>query len=225
MDTEIVAVSQYRPSDEEPTILANFLTFKSSLEDAQTALQSLHDSRPPGAVEEIYLRTTNLTEQYVMQDMANPPNHRYCSDNAYVRNDADVPSVLDTAFTTLPTRKSCSLYFAMSPTSRRELPDMALSMQSDHYFAVYTVWEDAADDERCCGWVRDVLAGVERQSVGSYLGDADFQTRRTKFWSEEKGARLMEVRRKWDPKGRVCGYLDVGDRGGVEGLKNVFEWE
>jgi hypothetical protein len=41
----------------------------------------------------------------------------------------------------------------------------------------------------------------------------------------EQGRRLMEVRRKWDPEGRVCGYLDEGDRSGVEGLENVHEWQ
>lgn len=102
---------------------------------------------------------------------------------------------------------------------------MALSMHTDHYFALYTIWEDEGDDEGMVGWVRDVMAGVERHAEGSYLGDADFQTRRTRFWRDDNARRLMEIRRRWDPQGRICGYLDEGDKSGVEGLKNEFEWK
>ncbi|KAJ9132172.1 FAD binding domain protein [Pleurostoma richardsiae] len=229
-DTEIVAVAQYLPDDDSPTILANFLTFKPSQTAGLEALSPIHASRPPGAQLEVFCAATSLAEQYTMQTKANPLDHRYSSDNAYVADDStrevDVPGVLEAAFTSLPTRQSSALYFAMSPGSRRQtMPDMALSMQSDHYFAVYAVWADEKDDERCEGWVADAMKGVERHAVGSYLGDADFQRRRTRFWSEEAGRRLREVRRRWDPEGRICGYLDVGDRSGVDGLRNEFEWE
>ena len=102
---------------------------------------------------------------------------------------------------------------------------MALSMQSDHYMAIYTVWEKESDDERCRAWVQGVMKEVEKESVGAYLGDSDFQVRKTRFWGSEQGERLMGIRRKWDPEGRVCGFLDVGDKSGVDGLENVHEWE
>jgi hypothetical protein len=101
---------------------------------------------------------------------------------------------------------------------------MALSMQSDHYFALYTVWEDQRDDERCTSWVKDVMAGVEQHSVGAYLGDSDFQVRRTKFWEDAQAEKLMGLRRKWDPRGTVCGFLDQGDKSGLDGLENKHEW-
>ena len=60
---------------------------------------------------------------------------------------------------------------------------------------------------------------MERRSLGRSLsGDSDFQHRRPKFWSEGAGRRLMEVRREWDPDGRICDYLDVDDN-----LKTEFE--
>ncbi|CAI4212674.1 unnamed protein product [Parascedosporium putredinis] len=195
-DMEIVCVSKCNQDTGAIEIVAGFTVFKQTKEEAEAALRPIHDGRP-----------------------ADP-----AVDNAYVANDEDVPSVLEAAFTTLPSKKAFALYFSMNPTSRRPLPDMALSMQSDHYFALYTVWEDAADDERCTAWVYDVMRDVERRSVGSYLGDADFRHRRTKYWSDAHGKKLMDVRRKWDPRGTVCGYLDVGDQSGVEGLKNEFEW-
>lgn len=169
---------------------------------------------------------SSLKIEYEGQIKANPEGWRYCSDNAYIKNDANVAEVLRKAFTTLPEgTKTCALWFAMNPCSRRKLPDMALSLQSDHYFALYTVWQDQKDDQRCTSWVKDILAGVEQHSVGSYLGDADFQVRKTRFWEDPRAKRLMELRRKWDPQGTVCGFLDQGDQSGVDGLENKHEWQ
>ncbi|KAK6207098.1 hypothetical protein LQW54_007527 [Pestalotiopsis sp. IQ-011] len=223
---EIVSVATHPPDSDEIHIVAGITAFKKDQAEAEAALRPLHESRPSNAIlVDQFCQPTNLAEHYKRQAAANPDKHRYCSENAYVENDADVPAVLESAFTTLPSRKSFALYFAMNPTSRRPLPDMALSMHSDHYFALYTLWEDEKDDERCTSWVHDNMRSIEQKAVGSYLGDADFQHRRTKYWSDENGKKLMEIRRKWDPLGRICGYLDLGDKSGVEGLKNVFEWK
>ncbi len=228
----MVAVALYPPPDRsELCVLANFTTFKASRDEAQAALQPLHDSRPRGAAAEVFCQDTSLTQEYGAQATANPQGHRYCSDNAYVGNDEDVAAVLEAAFTTLPTRKSTALYFSMSPTSRRARyrdnagdGGMALSMQSDHYFALYAVWDDAGEDEACAAWVHDAMGRVERHAVGSYLGDADFQRRRTRFWADDNARRLMAaVRRRWDPDGTICGFLDEGDQSGAAGLRNEFE--
>lgn len=224
-DTEIAFVASYPPDSTDIVHTVLLVTFKNDAAEALKALQPAQDSHPPGTVHAWFNRETNLEDQYKDQGAANPTGHRYRVDNAYIRNDADVAAVLEPAFTTLPTRKAFSLWYSMAPGSRRPLPDaMALSMQTDHYFATYAVYEDAADDERVGAWVRAVMAGVERHSEGAYLGDADFQVRRSRFWGEEQGARLMRLRRKWDPEGRVCGFLDEGDRSGREGLANVHEW-
>ncbi len=229
-DTEMVALSLYPPGQEDMCILANFTTFKDTREEGEWALQPLHDSRPPNARVEIFCQSTSLAQEYCAQDEANPQGHRYCSDNAYIHNGEDVVAVLEQAFTTLPNRKTTALYFAMDPTSRRAHyrdnagdKGMALSMQSDHYFALYAVWEDQADDTACAGWVHSIMRDVERYAAGSYLGDADFQHRRPRFWADENAQRLMEIRRRWDPEVRICGYLDDGDRSGVDGLTSEAE--
>lgn len=217
-------MAQYPDGRDEICLFILLVTMKHTPEEAETALRPAHASHPPGTLEEWFCKEDSLANQYINQAKANPEGHRYCAENAYIENDADVATVLQEAFTTLPHRKAFSLWYAMNPCSRRALPDMALSMQSDHYFALYTVWDDAGDDERCQAWVRNVMSRVERRSVGSYLGDSDFQVRQTRFWAEVNGQRLMDVRRKWDPTGRICGYLDEGDLSGVDGLANVHTW-
>ena len=128
------------------------------------------------------------------------------------------------AFTTIPHPGSFILWFSMTPGCRRsDFPDMALSMQSDHYFAVYTIWESAEDDAKCRGWVKDIMRDVAPSGVGAYLGDSDFEQRQTRFWGDEQAKKLMILRRKFDPRGVVCGFLDDGDQSGVSGLENR-EW-
>lgn len=198
---------------------------KDTPEEAEKALRPAQDTRPAGTVQEWFCQEDSLEQQYDKQDGANPSKHRYCAENAYIENDADVPAVLEEAFTTLPHKKAFALWYAMNPCSRRKLPDMALSMQSDHYFALYTVWETESDDARCQAWVKNIMKKVERKSVGAYLGDSDFQVRRTKFWADDNAKRLMSIRQKWDPQGRICGYLDQNDQSGTKGLRNIHEWK
>lgn len=198
---------------------------KNDEEETRAALQPAHDSAPPGHVISWFCKETSLPDQYDDQHAANPNGHRYAVDNGYVDNGADVVSVLEKAFTTLPSEKSFTLWYAMNPASRFTVPDgrlkdMALSMQSDHYFATYCVWENEDGDSACQGWVRDIFAQVEPHLIGSYLGDADFQVRNTKFWEDEQGKKLMGIRRTWDPKGVVAGYLDQDDQSGAQGLPN-----
>lgn len=224
-DTEIAMVSHYPEGENEIKLFVLFVTMKDQPEEAESALRSAQETRPTGTSSEWFCEEDSLENQYDKQANANPERHRYCTDNAYIQNDADVAAVLEEAFTTLPHRKAFTLWYAMNPCSRRKLPEMALSMQSDHYFALYTVWEEEADDVRCRGWVKDVMEKVERHSVGAYLGDSDFQVRRTKFWADDNARRLMEIRRSRDPHGRICGYLDQGDTSGVNGLENSHEWK
>ncbi|KAJ4205907.1 hypothetical protein NW759_014384 [Fusarium solani] len=224
--TEIVAVGNHIQGREGEHITILFVTFKNSEEEARAALQPAQDSAPPGHVISWYCKPTSLAEQYDDQHAANPDGHRYAVDNCYVQNDADIVSVLKESFTSLPTKKSFSLWYSMAPGSRRSvedgtMEDMALSMQTDHYFATYVIWEDESEDPKCQSWVAKIMDQVKSKSDGAYLGDSDFQKRLTRFWGQDQGKRLMDIRKKWDSRGVIAGYLDEGDKSGVDGLQNV----
>ncbi|KAL6412020.1 uncharacterized protein AUP68_04400 [Ilyonectria robusta] len=224
-DTEIVAVGNHIPGRTGGHTTILFVTLKNSEEEARAALQPAEDSAPPGHVITWFMKETSLLKEYDDQHAANPNGHRYAVDNGYIKNDVDVISVMEKAFTTLPSEKSFALWYAMGPGSRRSaaagtMPDMALSMQSDHYFATYSIWEHEAHDRLCQSWVKSIFAEAHEHLEGAYLGDADFQVRGAKFWGDEQGKKLMEIRRTRDPRGVVAGYLDEGDKSGVQGLSN-----
>jgi FAD/FMN-containing dehydrogenase len=142
------------------------------------------------------------------QIRANPEGHRYVVDNAYLSGDPDclIPA-LTPAFTDLPTAKAFSIWFDLAHLPGREQPDMAVSLQSDIYFATYVVASDESDDATCRAWVDDTMRRVEPYSPGCYLGDSDFTVRRAPFMSGEAWRRLQAIRADRDPSGLFPGYL------------------
>ena len=141
------------------------------------------------------------------QVRANPEGHRYVADNAYLTGPADalIP-VLAPAFTRLPTAKSFSLWFDLAHLPARPLPDMALSVQGDLYFATYVVCESPAQDAPCRDWVAGTMDRLQPFSAGCYLGDSDLAVRPDRFMSAAAWDRFRQVRAARDPGGLFVGY-------------------
>jgi hypothetical protein len=141
------------------------------------------------------------------QIRANPEGHRYTVDNAYLAGPtgALIPA-LAPAFTDLPTAKSFSLWFDLAHLPARPLPDMALSVQGDLYFATYVVGEDQSHDAACRSWVDDTMRRLQPFSAGCYLGDSDLTVRPGRFMSDEAAGRLRRIRAARDPDRLFAGY-------------------
>jgi FAD/FMN-containing dehydrogenase len=141
------------------------------------------------------------------QVRANPEGHRYTVDNAYLAGatGALIPA-LTPAFTDLPTAKSFSLWFDLAHLPARPLPDMALSVQGDLYFATYVVCEDPSQDALCRSWVDGTMRRLEPFSDGCYLGDSDLTARPARFMSDEATDRLRRIRAARDPVRLLAGY-------------------
>jgi len=141
------------------------------------------------------------------QVRANPEGHRYTVDNAYLAGPADalIPA-LAPAFTGLPTAKSFSLWFDLAHLPARPLPDMALSVQGDLYFATYVVGESPAQDTLCQWWVAQAMDRLRPFSAGCYLGDSDLTVRADRFMSDAAWARFLDIRDARDPARLFAGY-------------------
>jgi FAD/FMN-containing dehydrogenase len=146
------------------------------------------------------------------QIRANPEGHRYFVDNAYLAGEGGtlIPA-LAPAFTDLPTPKAFSLWFDLAGLPARPLPDMALSLPTDIYFATYVVCEDQAQDAACREFVDAIMTRLEPFSPGCYLGDSDLVARPDRFMSEEAWARYQAIRADRDPERRFAGYLTAGE--------------
>ncbi|KKK13638.1 hypothetical protein P175DRAFT_0492612 [Aspergillus ochraceoroseus IBT 24754] len=200
---EISAVATYVPEQETPCLIIKMMAFGDE-EESVKQLQRAENSYPPGSLSHSFCQETTLQNEFDNMEIAFPSNHRYCVDNAFLRNDIDVAALLQTAFTTLPSKKSMVLWNFMMPRSQRELLDMALSIQSNHYCAVYAIWEDESEDGYCRSWVQTIMRGLETHSIGSYVGEYDFQARACNVWGAEQYERLKHIKQKWDPHNRMC---------------------
>jgi hypothetical protein len=142
---------------------------------------------------------------------ANPEGHRYTVDNAYLAGETGslIPAMTP-AFTGLPTAKSFSLWYDLAHLPARRLPDMALSVQGDLYFATYVVAGDQAQDALCRSFTDETMARLAPFDTGCYLGDSDFTVRPDRFLSEAAWNRYRRVRADRDP-GRLFAGYDVPD--------------
>jgi FAD/FMN-containing dehydrogenase len=141
------------------------------------------------------------------QIRANPEGHRYTVDNAYLAGETGtLMPVLTPAFTELPTAKSFSLWFDLAHLPGRPKPDMALSVESDLYFATYVVGETPGEDAACRSWVDATMRRLGPFSAGCYLGDSDLTIRPDRFMSDAAWDRFRAIRAERDPGRLFVGY-------------------
>jgi FAD/FMN-containing dehydrogenase len=202
------------------SLVVHALSFADTEEEAHAALAPL-ESCPAMAqamVRDIKLPTT-LQKEYEEQRRQNPRGNRYAADNLWLSGSAqEVVPLLKPCFESLPTTRTFALWYSMAPLL--PLSDMALSLQAEIYFAVYTVWTDPADDARCRRWLCDQMQRMERRSDGFYLGDSDLPTRSGKFTADGSFQKLQHLRKKYDPAGRFCSYQPH-----AEHALNTNPWE
>lgn len=204
---EAAAVGSYLPDIEEPSITIALTAVGDDKSVLKTALQQIEESHPDGTLSKWFFKETTLHQEFETKAKSYPSDHRWYVDNSFLKNDVDVVEVLEQAFTTLPSRTSLVLWNTMIPRSKRELPNMAFCLQSDHYFAIYSVCELDYEYPDCVFWVWKVMAEVDKHEVGAYLGEFDLEARPAKVRGDEQTKRLMEVTVKWDYKGRFCEIL------------------
>lgn len=219
-DTELI-FAIFQPAGAPESCLATILTtFKSNAADAHEALLPFETTCPPDPHPHTFNQASTMTDQYAIQNRLNPPDHRYVVDSAFPSpslSTTELIALLKPALTSIPSPESVSFWFHMP---RPHSLGMALSLHSEHYLALYTICKDESGDAACEAHCKDVIEGMKGRSLGAYMNDIDLTRRTTRLWNVEEGKRLMEVRRKWDPEGRFCGYLVEGDTEGDKGLNN-----
>jgi FAD/FMN-containing dehydrogenase len=210
---EIVVLGQSIPSldgiegEFTPVIIVHALTFNDSKIEAYAALKPF-ETCP--VLNKNYIRRinyqTSLDEQIQLQLEANPENHRWAVNNAWLQGSSDeIVPLIAPAFTNLPNPKSFTLWYSMAPL--RALPDMAFSMQTEIYLSMYVLWEDTKDDELNQSWVKQMMQRIQPITAGQYLGDSDFTAHQRKFISNENWEKLEQIRAKRDPNRRFHSYL------------------
>jgi FAD/FMN-containing dehydrogenase len=155
---------------------------------------------------------TSVAEENLAQAAQNPEGHRYAVDCTWT----DVPArvlapLLQAIWGELDTEHAFSIWYGWAP--RRDLPDMAFSVEAEVYIATYVIYTDPADDARYSEWVHRRTAELAVHGTGVYLGDTDFTRRNDRFLGDEAYRRLEEIRAERDPAGRIASYLTCDPEG------------
>jgi FAD/FMN-containing dehydrogenase len=142
------------------------------------------------------------------EELLYPRERRYASDNMWTNASADdlLPGMRKIA-TTLPRAPSHMMWMLWGPT--HPLPDMAFSLQDDLYVALYSIWEDEAEDAAHQAWVTDHMRNLEPFASGIQLADENLGARPFRFLADANFKRLQALRTKHDPTGMFHSYMGL----------------
>ncbi|GAB3617756.1 FAD-binding oxidoreductase [Okibacterium endophyticum] len=214
-NVEIVCVSTPAPQpdgSERRLFLVTGLAFG---DDESHARESLADFNTSPALDRAVFvadaMPSSLASQREEQVRTNPEHWQYITDCAWIDDEntpdgiARMVDGIRPLFTTNPTERGFAIWMSNAP--RRELPDMAFSLQTDAYVAAYTVYEDPAEYERNRSWVNEAFTHAQSVTAGQYLGDSDMTNRQLTFMAPENWNRLRAIIAARDPENRFHRYL------------------
>ncbi len=202
-----------------------FNSFTPDKATAEKSLQAIHESRPANPLMELVCVGTTIDAEVELQAPEQFNGTRQHTTGFWIKDDADVASVMERMMVDCKSKETVCSWTSTDRLAARLVSDhstenLANTCMSSHYGALYTVWHSQDEDQKYMSHHNGIMKEVHRHSVGGCLGDSDFQSFETKYWGNAAGRKLMELRKKWDPKGRICGYLDSGDKSGIIGLEN-----
>ena len=145
------------------------------------------------------------------EDLLYPPGAHYAADNMWTGASADalLPSMRKIA-ETLPPAPSHMMWMLWGPTQPR--PDMAFSMESDLYIALYGISPDAAGEAASQAWVTARMRELEHLADGIQLADENLDARPFRFLADASFKRLEALRSKYDPDGLFHSYMGTPAR-------------
>ena len=84
---------------------------------------------------------------------------------------------------------------------------MAFSLQGEFCYALYTAWDDPADDEFHRTWTTDRMQAWAPHAWGTMLADENLLNRPSRFLAAANMHRLDALRASWDPQGTFVSWL------------------
>lgn len=88
---------------------------------------------------------------------------------------------------------------------RPELPEMAMSIHSEHYLFLMAIYIDQDQDQMQQSWILDWFREMDSKGwlLGTYIGDAHPRDRPHRYWKESAMARIQQIGAQWDPDARI----------------------
>ncbi|MFD5430238.1 FAD-binding oxidoreductase [Streptomyces sp. NPDC127084] len=208
VELQVLMCTNFEPLGiDQPTIVIAAPVFADSEDEAREAVRLL-DTCPvrEQALAAIPFAPMTLLDWYDAVMHAYPDEHRYAADNMWTSASIeDLLPALKSIAQTLPPAPSHCLWLNWGPAPKRQ--DMAYSMEDDTYIALYSVWQDALDDEHYGDWARYHMAEMAPLATGIQLADENLGQRPAQFASKTAMSRLDLVRATYDPEGRFHSWM------------------
>lgn len=149
---------------------------------------------------------TNLANWYTAVMTSYPKGHRYIADSMFTSASAEelLPGI-QRIIETMPPHPSHFIFTGWKTSPSRA--DMVYGLEDEIYMALYTIWQDPADDERYRDWATSNMASMSHLATGISLADENLCRRPARFITESNMARLDRVRSAYDPDRRFHSYL------------------
>lgn len=206
-----VIIQRHEVANFEPVVLLGAFAYADSVDEARAQLAYLDEVpfRDQALVTALYQPTEHgAVELDESTDVLNE-DRRWIADNVATSASANLlrPG-LDELVRTLPPAPSYLLAFAWDGAQNApERPDMAFSLEGDLCYALYTAWDDPADDSRYREWTTERMAAWAPFAWGTMLADENLINRQSRFVSDQNLARLDALRSTWDEHGRFATWL------------------
>ena len=143
-----------------------------------------------------------------------PPRVRWCADNMWVNAPvSDLLPGLNEIADSMPPAPSHSLWLNWQPPASR--PDMAFSLETNHYLALYGEWTHAQNDERYENWATKQIQKIQRYGAGIQLADENLGRRPARFMADTNLERLDILRERYDPTKLFRDWMGRHDRNHV----------
>jgi len=161
------------------------------------------------AIAAISYAPTGLADWYAAVMTNYPTGHRYVADNMFTSASAEelLPGIRK-IIETMPPHPSHFIFTGWKPSTDRR--DMVFGLDDEIYMALYTVWQDAAEDERYRDWAGSNMASMSDLATCMALADENLGRRPARFISDANMARLDKVRATYDPDGRFHSWMGCG---------------
>jgi FAD/FMN-containing dehydrogenase len=192
---------------DRPGIVIASPVFAESTDDAAKALAAL-GSCPvvDKAIVALPYAPTTLADWYAAIMNSYPEGYRYVADNMFTSASAEelLPGIR-TIIDTMPPHPSHFIFTGWKPSEART--DLVYGIEDEIYLALYTVWDDPADDDRYLNWAGSTMEAMSHLATGVALADENLGRRPARFISETNMNRLDGIRSTYDPDARFHSWM------------------
>jgi FAD/FMN-containing dehydrogenase len=195
---------------DHPGITIASPVFADSEEEAMKALAPLGTCPVTDqAIVKLPYAPTTLANWYTAVMTNYPERHRYIADNMFTSASAEelLPGIRK-IIETMPPHPSQFILTGWKPSPDRA--EMVYGLEDEIYLALYTAWQDPADDEHYRDWAESNMAAMSHLATGIALADENLSRRPAKFITDSNIARLEKVRSTYDPDGRFHSWMGRG---------------